>query len=93
MNIDKIELFNEKSEVLKALAHPIRLCIVHGLIEEEGRNVTTMQNCLNAPQSTVSQHLGKLKAAGIIEGRRNGTEINYYVVNEDARKIVNSIIE
>lgn len=92
MNIDNIDLFNEKAEVLKALAHPIRLCIVQGLIEEEGRNVTTMQNCLNAPQSTVSQHLSKLKAAGIIEGRRNGTEINYYVVNEDAKKIVNSIL-
>lgn len=92
MNIDNIDLFNEKAEVLKALAHPIRLCIVQGLIEEEGRNVTTMQNCLNTPQSTVSQHLSKLKAAGIIEGRRNGTEINYYVVNEDAKKIVNSIL-
>ncbi|MBS4538262.1 helix-turn-helix transcriptional regulator [Clostridium sp. D2Q-11] len=93
MNIDKIDLFNEKSEVLKALAHPIRLCIVQGLIEEEGRNVTTMQNCLNAPQSTVSQHLSKLKAAGIIEGRRKGTEINYYVVNEDAKKIISSILD
>ncbi|MBS4534137.1 helix-turn-helix transcriptional regulator [Clostridium sp. D2Q-14] len=92
MNTDKLDLFNDKSEILKALAHPIRLCIVQGLIEKEGRNVTTMQSCLNAPQSTVSQHLSKLKAAGIIEGRRNGTEINYYVINEDAKKIVTSIL-
>lgn len=93
INIDKIEIFNEKSKILKALAHPIRLCIVQGLIEDEGTNVTTMQNCLKSPQSTVSQHLSKLKAAGIIEGRRSGTEINYYVVNEDAKKILSSILD
>lgn len=93
MDIEKLDLFNQKAEILKALAHPIRLCIVQGLIEEEGINVTTMQNCLNTPQSTISQHLGKLKAAGIIEGKRNGTEINYYVKNEDAKNIVDSILK
>jgi ArsR family transcriptional regulator len=55
---------------------------------ENGCNVTAMQHCLGAPQSTVSQHLAKLKAAGIVEGRRNGVEINYYLVNEDVKKII-----
>ena len=36
-----------------------------------------MQTCLDIPQSTVSQHIQKLKAAGIIEGDRTGLEINY----------------
>ncbi|MGO1368973.1 MAG: ArsR/SmtB family transcription factor [Senegalia sp. (in: firmicutes)] len=93
MDIEALDLFNQKSEILKALAHPIRLCIVQGLMEEEGRNVTTIKNCLNTPQSTISQHLTKLKAAGIIEGKRNGTEINYYVKNEDAKNVINSILK
>ena len=79
--------FIQKSELLKALAHPIRLCIVKGLMEKES-NVTNIQECLDLPQSTVSQHLFKLKAAGIIKGERNGLEISYQVINEEARKII-----
>lgn len=79
--------FIQKSELLKALAHPIRLCIVKGLMEKK-RNVTNIQGCLDLPQSTVSQHLFKLKAVGIIKGERNGLEISYQVINEEARKII-----
>lgn len=82
--------FIQKSELLKALAHPIRLCIVKGLIEKES-NVTNIQECLDLPQSTVSQHLFKLKAAGIIKGERNGLEISYQVINEDIKKIINML--
>ncbi|MDK2800193.1 MAG: hypothetical protein PWP27_285 [Clostridiales bacterium] len=82
--------YYEKSEILKAIAHPVRLCIVRGLIDNQC-NVTKMQECLNLPQSTVSQHLTKLKAAGIIEGKRNGLEICYKVVNEDVKKIIEAL--
>ena len=79
--------YNEKSEILKAIAHPVRLCIIKGLIEKKC-NVTKIQQCLNLPQSTVSQHLSKLKSAGIIKGDRNGLEICYEVVNEDVINII-----
>ena len=79
--------FNQKSELLKALAHPTRLCIVKGIMEKES-NVTNIQKCLDLPQSTVSQHLSKLKAAGIVKGKRKGLEISYQVINEDIKKIV-----
>lgn len=87
------EVLETKSEILKALAHPVRLCIAKGLLESEVCNVTTMQSCLGVPQSTISQHLSKLKAAGIIEGKRDGVKINYYVVNEDAKKIIQALFE
>jgi len=80
-----------KAEILKALSHPIRLCMVKGMLEEECANVTKIQNCLNAPQSTISQHLSKLKAAGIVEGRRSGVEINYYIVDETVKKIIKAM--
>lgn len=82
-----IKKYVEKSEILKALAHPVRLCIVKGLMDNQC-NVTKMQECLNIPQSTVSQHLARLKSAGIIEGERSGLEICYKVVNEHVREIV-----
>jgi ArsR family transcriptional regulator len=74
--------YNEIAELLKVLAHPVRLCIVRGLIEKGECNVTYMQSCLDTPQSTTSQHLQKLKSAGVVEGRRNGLEINYKVNND-----------
>lgn len=36
----------------------------------------------------MSQHLAKLKAAGIIEGKRSGLEICYSVVDEDVIDII-----
>ncbi|MDN5363458.1 MAG: hypothetical protein PWQ91_519 [Eubacteriales bacterium] len=82
------ELFQEKAELLKALAHPVRLCIVKLLMELGSANVTHLQSCSQAPQSTISQHLGKLRTAKILEARRQGPEIYYTLVNEDAKRIV-----
>ncbi len=84
--------YDQKSELIKAIAHPVRLCIVKGLIENQC-NVTHMQQCLNIPQSTVSQHLSKLKAAGIIKGERKGLEICYRVVNQEVIKIIGVLFE
>ncbi len=88
---NEMENLKDKSEILKALAHPIRLCIVKGLMKDEGCNVSKMQNCLDIPQSTLSQHLAKLRNLGILEGDRNGVEINYYVINDDAKKLINAL--
>lgn len=89
MDINK---YNEMAELLKVLGHPTRLCIVNGLLNGEGCNVSFMQNCLNIPQSTVSQHIAKLKSARIISGERNGLEINYRVINEDAIRVINALL-
>ncbi len=87
MVIDK-EIFAERAELLKALAHPVRLCIVRGLLDTGGCNVSHMQACLDAPQSTISQHLQKLRAAGIIAGTRNGLEIIYRVRDERVAALI-----
>lgn len=85
--MEDMKKYIQKSELLKAVAHPVRLCIIRGLINQQC-NVTKMQECLNLPQSTVSQHLAKLKSAGIIEGERKGLEVCYKVVNKQIREIV-----
>jgi ArsR family transcriptional regulator len=75
-----------KAGILKALGHPIRYCIVEGLLSGE-QNVATMVDCLAVPQPTVSQHLNILKAAGIIEGERIGNQVRYSVCSLEARKV------
>ena len=80
--------YNEISEVLKALAHPVRLCIVRGLLEKGGCNVCHMQECLGMPQSTTSQHLQKLRSAGIISGQRKGLEVTYQVCNQRVVELI-----
>lgn len=83
----EIKEYEKKAEKLKAIAHPHRLCIVKGLIDNKC-NVTKIQECLCLPQSTVSQHLAKLKASGIVDGERKGLEICYSVSDPEIIEIV-----
>ncbi|MFA4884339.1 MAG: metalloregulator ArsR/SmtB family transcription factor [Desulfotomaculaceae bacterium] len=83
--------YAKKAELLKALAHPTRLCIVHGLMENEC-NVNKITGCLEMPQSTISQQLAILRSKGVIEGRRTGTEVCYSVSNKKAREIVSLLM-
>ncbi|MCR1952443.1 MULTISPECIES: metalloregulator ArsR/SmtB family transcription factor [unclassified Clostridium] len=85
--------YEDIAEFLKVLAHPVRLCIVKNLLEKGSCNVTNMHSCLGMPQSTISQHLQKLKSVGIIKGERNGLEIVYEVVDKRAEKIIQALIE
>ena len=85
------ERLEELSEIFKALANPQRLCIAKGLIDNEC-NVKKITKCMSLPQSTASQHISKLKAAGIISGERNGNEICYKVVDERIKKILDILL-
>ncbi|MFT5874196.1 MAG: DNA-binding transcriptional ArsR family regulator [Clostridium sp.] len=84
--------YSEITEILKVLAHPIRLCIVKSILDQGECNVSHMQTCLKVPQSTVSQHLAKLRYARVIEGRRHGLEVNYKIRDERIIKLINSIL-
>jgi len=91
MDIDYMK-YSEITEILKVLAHPIRLCLVINIFEQGECNVGHMQNCLNIPQSTVSQHLQKLRYAGVIEGHRKGLEVNYKIRDKRIKRLINSIL-
>lgn len=86
------EKYKQTAEILKVLAHPVRLCIVRNLLENGECNVGQMQICLDTPQSTVSQHLQKLRSMGIIEGRRNGLEIYYRVCEPKIADLVKLLL-
>lgn len=84
-----IKKFDEYADVLKAMGHPARLCILNGILRTGGCNVTHIQECIELPQSTISQHIQKLRSAGIIEGTRSGTEITYTLKNQKVLDIIN----
>ena len=90
MEFDINRKFNAEAEILKVLGHPIRLKIVAGLCTREC-NVKHIWECLGLPQATVSQHLALLKHKGIIEGKREGVEVHYSVINPLAKKLISTL--
>ncbi len=78
----------EKSEILKAIASPVRLCILNRLSESEEMRVSDMQECIEASQSAISQHVRKLKDLGIVTLRKEGTSSFYSLKDEMVRQIV-----
>ena len=79
--------YRREADLLKAIAHPVRLCILEGLLDGEC-NVGRMQDCLRLPQSNVSQHLAVLRSRGIVTGRRRGLEVLYSVTDPRVAQIV-----
>ena len=90
MEFNKSRQFSSEAEILKVLGHPVRLKIVAGLCTKEC-NVKHIWECLGLQQATVSQHLALLKKKGIIEGKREGAEVHYSVINPLAKKIIASL--
>ncbi|PEL85885.1 ArsR/SmtB family transcription factor [Bacillus wiedmannii] len=74
-------------DILKVMAHPVRLKIVNELMHHKLCNVTQLTEILGLPQSTVSQHLSKLKGT-VLRAERRGLEMHYYIDNVKARQIV-----
>lgn len=81
--------YKENAEVLKALAHPARIKILKELITRGACSVNQIVDILNIPQSTVSQHLSKMKSQKLISSERKGLEVYYSAQN----KTVNFIVE
>lgn len=71
-----------QAEVLKTLASPRRLNILHELARgpiEVGR----LAESIGASQPSVSQHLAVLRTAGIVVAERNGREVRYRLADPD----------
>lgn len=90
-DIKLTEVYRDKAQLLKALAHPVRLCIVRNLLDRRC-NVGHMQECLGIPQSTLSQHLGILRSRGIIKAEKDGAEVYYRVVDPEAAKLARMLV-
>jgi len=70
----------EAAEMVRVLGHPVRLRIVE-LLEAGEQTVKEIQDALDSPQALVSQQLARMRSAGIVEGRRIGTNVRYRIVD------------
>ena len=72
---------------VKGFASPHRLMILCALIEGE-KNVTQLIAETGIAQTSVSQHLNKLKKEGIVDYRRDHRILNYYIVHDAAHDLM-----
>ncbi len=84
-----------QAEVLKTLASPRRLEILHRLADgpcEVGR----LADELGMTQPNASQHLALLRSAGVVEAERDGREVRYRLADPDvmvACSIMRGVLE
>ena len=76
MNADDRALYDARARIIKALAHPTRLFLVDELSRGE-RCVCELTEMVGADMSTVSKHLAVLKASGIVEDEKRGSQVFY----------------
>ncbi len=77
--------------VLAMLADSTRLRLMVELVRGE-RDVTALTAAVGAARPAVSQHLGKLRLAGLVRGRRDGRRQVYALTDEHVARLVTEAV-
>jgi len=83
------------SELMRALAHPLRLKILEFIDKHGTIHVNMIYNTMNLEQSITSQHLRILRLAGVVNTERDGKYVLYsidYPTVEKAQFAVNKFL-
>ena len=75
-----------------SLANEHRLLVLCQLLEGE-RNVTSLIEATNIPQTSMSQHLAKLKKEGIVDFRRDHRALYYFIKDPAVIEIMKVLYE
>lgn len=67
-----------RADILKALAHPVRVLIVEALHQGD-QCVRELNRLARINQSNISRHLATLKKAGVVSDRRVGGKVFYHL--------------
>jgi DNA-binding transcriptional ArsR family regulator len=86
------ELLGRIAEVLKAMADPTRLKILHSLHQGE-RCVSDILTNVGGSQANVSKHLSVLKRAGLVDCRREGLNVFYRIIDEGVFTICRNVCD
>lgn len=78
-------------EVFRMLADPTRITLLWLLLDGE-LSVNELAEGASRSQSSVSQHLAKLRLARIVQTRRDGNQIFYRIESEHVRQVVRDAI-
>ena len=77
----------EAAALLKALAHEARLMVLCQLAESE-RSAGALQQGSGLSQSALSQHLARLREAGLVATRREAQTSYYRLADPKAERIL-----
>ncbi len=95
MAVPSPELQTLKAGLFRALAHPIRIRLLEVLASSGEQNVQDLQQRLGIDQPIVSQHLARLRAAGVVAARKSGTNVAYALADPrvgDLLKVAKDIL-
>jgi DNA-binding transcriptional ArsR family regulator len=83
-------LAEHAAEVLKTVAHPLRLQIVE-LLREGERSVGEIVEALGEKQAVTSQQLNLMKDKGVLASRRDGARVYYRILNPNAVRVLDCV--
>lgn len=75
------------AESFRLLADPTRMKILWALLQGES-SVACLAELVGAASTAVSQHLAKLRLAGLVRGRREGTFVYYSAADVHVRQLL-----
>ena len=76
--------------LLKSLANPSRLLVLCALVSRE-HTVGELEVLTGLSQSASSQHMARLREAGIVETRRDAQRIFYSLDNPEVRAVLETL--
>ncbi|EJQ97955.1 hypothetical protein II5_05904 [Bacillus cereus MSX-A1] len=79
--------YENLSRDLRVFAHPIRICIVRELMNNEECRINELSNILRIHPTTISQHLWKLKGRNLVMCRKKGSVRVYRACHETMNQI------
>ena len=77
--------------VLKCVAHPVRISIIDLLEQQERLTVSQLQEVLKIEQSLLSHHLTNMRDKGIVDTRREGKNVYYFLTDTSISNIIDCI--
>lgn len=75
------------ASTFRMLADPTRVKLLWALLQEES-SVNALAEAVGASPAAVSQHLAKLRLAGFVESRREGTYAYYRASDAHVRRLL-----
>ncbi|MBD2752636.1 ArsR/SmtB family transcription factor [Spirosoma validum] len=81
------------SELLKTIAHPVRLRILLLLSEQPTLNVSALQAVLNLEQSAISHHLIRMRDRGILKSDKRERDMYYYLADPAFLEVVQLMLD
>ena len=89
--MDEEKRTEKAAYVLKAVAHPLRIKIIQLLNENQELTVSAIYKQLKAEQSLISHHLINMRDKGILDIRRSGKNIYYFLVDTTVAEVIECI--